>query len=340
MARLLAADIGGTKTGFGIFSLDRGPRSPLYTAEFSSKRYSDAESLIEEFLSAAGEDAAGVGAAVLGVAGPVLDNKSRLTNLPWSVDADELKRAFNLSSIRLLNDVEAMAYAVPLLKPDEISILIEGEQRPGGRVALIAPGTGLGEAFLIWEGPSPRAIAGVGGHADFAPNDSLEAGLFEYLKRLNGRVSYEHVCSGPGIFNIYDFLKGPGNFDEPEWLADRLAEAEDPTPVIVDAALDKTRPSKICSAAVDVFISILGAEAGNMALRGLTTGGVYLGGGILPRLFELLDKGRFWGSFCNKGPVSFVVEQIPVYVIAKKDAALLGAAWYGLERLQPNPRGP
>jgi glucokinase len=201
---------------------------------------------------------------------------------------------------------------------------------PGGAIAIVAPGTGLGEAYLVWDGSHYRACASEGGHADFAPNNQLEIDLLCYLQDRFGHVSYERVCSGQGIANIYAFLRHSG-YEEPTWLAKRLAAVDDPTPVIVNAALGAREPCRICDTALDVFASILGAETGNLALKVLSTGGVYLGGGIPPRILPVLKQDGFMKAFRHKGRLSGLLTRVPVHVILNPKTALLGAACYGLE---------
>jgi glucokinase len=216
--------------------------------------------------------------AVLGVAGPVVEGQAKIVNLSWIIEKSKLERNLKLSSVRLLNDLEAIANAVPVLEKSDQRTIHKGDPEKNGTMAVIAPGTGLGEAFLLWEGSNYRAIPSEGGHADFAPADSRQTELLEYLREQFGHVSCERVCSGRGIPNIYAFLKEQKIAEEPEWLADKLAKADDPTPVIVNAAQEGEESCTLCVETVRLFVSILAAEAGNLALRVLATGGVYLGG--------------------------------------------------------------
>jgi glucokinase len=297
---------------------------------FSSACYRNLESLVREFLS---EVDLKVDRAAFGVAGPVVGGRVTTTNLPWEIDEDHLRRVLNLSSVHLLNDLEAIAHAVPLLKGDDLHTLNEGRAVPGGAIALIAPGTGLGEAFLTWDGSRYRAHPSEGGHVGFAPANRLEAELLQYLRDQHGfdHVSYERVCSGLGIPTIYAFLKDQGQAEEPAWLTEQLAAAPDRTPVIVNAAVDKKRRCELCISTLNIFVSILGAEAGNLALKVLATGGVYVGGGIPPRIVLVLENGRFMEAFVRKGRMSGLLARMPVKVILNPKAALLGAACRGLE---------
>ena len=267
--------------------------------------------------------------AVFGVAGPVVDGQVIGTNLPWQLDEASLRKSLDLSSARLLNDLEAIAYAVPILGEDDLCTLSEGQRDPKGALGVIAPGTGLGEAFLTWEGSGYRAHPSEGGHADFAPNTPLQIELLRYLQERHGHVSYERVCSGRGLPNIYAFLRDSGHAQEPAWLAEQLASTSDPTPIIVDAGLDEKRPCELCKTVLDIFISILGAEAGNLALKLMATGGIYLAGGMLPHILPALKGELFGRAFQNKGRLSYVVAQVPVYVILNPNAGRLGAAQYG-----------
>ncbi len=280
---LLAGDVGGTKTNLAVYSSETGPRKPLIEATFPSSEYTSLESIVREFLD---QHDLTVSHASLGVAGPVLGGQVEITNLPWGVDKEHFSETLKLSEVHLLNDLQAVANAVPHLKPEDISALHPVQPQPEGSIAVVAPGTGLGEAYLTWDGTRYRAYSSEGGHADFAPTSELQRDLLRFLHEERGfnRVSYERVCSGKGIPNIYDFLKSSGYALEPAWLSERLAAADDPTPVISNCALDEEQPPEICALTMETFVSILGAECGNLALKVLATGGVYLGGGIPPRI--------------------------------------------------------
>ncbi len=324
---LLAGDVGGTKTALAVYTPEAGPHAPVAEAVFRSADYPSLGAVVREFLARA---PVRVRRASVGVAGPVVGGRATITNLPWIIDEAQLRVELGLESVRLINDLVAIARAVPHLRPEDVHTLGAGEPVPGGAIAVIAPGTGLGEAFLTWDGARYHAHPSEGGHADFAPATPAELGLLAYLQRGGEHVSYERVCSGLGLPNIYAYLKESGAGDEPAWLAARLAGAADPTPVIVAAALDDRQPCRLARAALDMFVSILGAEAGNMALKVLATGGVYLGGGIPPRILPALESGRFIEAFRRKGRMSGLVARIPVHVIVRSGVALLGAACEGL----------
>jgi glucokinase len=325
---LLAGDLGGTKTNLAVFSPEAGPRAPLAEATLPSADYPNLEALVRDFLAQTDLE---VERASFGVAGPVVAGRATVTNLAWVIEEGALREALGLSSVRLLNDLVAIAYAVPFLEPADLHTLNEGQPAPGGAIAVVAPGTGLGEAFLTWDGTRYRAYASEGGHASFAPGSPLQTELLLYLQNRFGHVSCERVCSGRGIPNIYAFLKDSGHAREPAWLAERLEAADDPTPVIVNAALDSERPCELCIATLDTFVSILGAEAGSLALKVLATGGVYLGGGIPPRILSALEQARFLETFRRKGRMAGLLARVPVHVILNPKVALLGAACYGLE---------
>jgi len=269
--------------------------------------------------------------ASFGVAGPVVAGQSTITNLPWVMDEAQLQEALSLSSVRLLNDLAAIAHAVPFLEPDDLNTLNEGQPVPGGNMAVVAPGTGLGEAFLTWDGSRYRAHASEGGHADFAPTTPSEVNLLRYLQQRFEHVSYERVCSGRGLPNIYAYLKDSGYAEEPPWLTEQLAAADDPTPVIANAALDDKSECELCVETLNTFVSILGAEAGNLALKVVATAGVFLGGGIPSRILPALKGGQFMQAFRRKGRMSDLLAQVPVHVILNPKTALLGAACHGLE---------
>jgi len=326
MRKLLAGDVGATKTILGIYAADKGPQEPLAEAVFSSSQYPSLAALAGAFLT---EAKLAVEDACFGVAGPVVNGQATISNLPWRVDQAGLKKELGLKSVILINDVEATALGVPLLKPTELHCLNKGEAIEGGTKAVIAPGTGLGEAFLIWDGACFQAHASEGGQADFAPTNALEDDLLQHLRDECGQVSYERVCSGMGIPSLYAYLRESGYAEEPPWLAQQLAKADDPTALIVHTAVENR--AQLCIGVLDLFCSILGAEAGNLALKVMAMGGVYLGGGIPPRIVTLLEKGPFMEAFCCKGRLAELMTRIPVYVILDPRIALMGAALKGLE---------
>ena len=326
---LLAGDIGGTKTNLAVFSSETGWRKPFAEATFASINYTDLESLVGEFL---GQHDFTIDRASFGVAGPVVAGHASITNLPWMMDEQQLQQSLHIPSVRLMNDLDAIAHSVPHLDAQDLYVLNKGQAIPGGAIAVIAPGTGLGEAFLIWDGSQYKAHNSEGGHADFAPANSLQVELLRYLMVRFPHVSFERLCSGKGIPNIYDFLKDSGYAEQPQWLAEQLAATQDRSPVIVNNALDKEHACELCVATLNTFVSILAAEASNLALKVLATGGVYIGGGIPPRILSYLQNNQFMQAFTHKGRLTPLLTQMPVHVILNPKVALLGAAIHGFEK--------
>ena len=326
---LLAGDIGGTKTHLAIYSLNGGPRTPLIEARYPSDDYPSLEAIAVKFLADQPYD---VSHACFGVAGPVVNGHVKTTNLPWEMDETALRQALQLEGVFLLNDLESVANAIPNLKESDLVTLNVGQPQPDGALAVIAPGTGLGEAYLTWDGTHYQAHPSEGGHTDFGPSNETELELLRYWQKIRGHVSYETVCSGLGIANIYKFFKDTGYAPEPDWLAARLAGVEDWTPEIVNAALNHESP--LCEATLATFVSILGGEAANLALKILATGGVYLGGGIPPRILTALQDKQFMAAFTDKGRFAGLLQQVPVHVILNPNTGLIGAATYGLEMTQ------
>jgi glucokinase len=322
---LLAGDIGATKTRLGIFPPGDVLLKPLKEMTFANVLYPDLEAIVGEFLDMVKVP---VDRACFGVAGPVAGKRAALTNLPWIIDEDKLSRELNIPSVCIINDTLAAACALPFLSPEDLQTLNEGTPVLNGNIAVLAPGTGLGEAFLTWDGCSYRAYASEGGHGDFAPNNDLEAELFRCLHEKWGHVSYDRVCSGRGIPEIYRFLKETGRDQEPPWLADRLAGVSDVTPIIVKAALDREETSGLCRKTLEIFVSVLGAEAGNLALKFMATGGIFVTGGLPPRILPFLVLGGFMEAFRRKGRMSELVAHLPVHVVLDTSVALRGAAGY------------
>jgi glucokinase len=333
---LLAGDIGGTKTNLAVFSTDKGLRAPVVEGTFPSAQYPSLEMLVGDFLA---QLSLPIERASFGVAGPVLAGRATITNLPWVLEETRLQQALKIPSVRLLNDLDAIAHMVPSLEPTDLYTLNEGQASPDRNLAVIAPGTGLGEAFLTWEGGRYHVHASEGGHTDFAPSNALEAELLLWLFKRYPHVSYERICSGWGLPNIYTFLKEHNYAQEPSWVSEQIAAAPDPTVVIVNTALLAEPPSPLCTATMNTFVSILGAEAGNLALKVLATGGVYLGGGIPPRILPLLSQGQFMQAFKRKGRFTELTTRIPVHVILNPKVGLLGAARAGLEMKKGSEAG-
>lgn len=321
---LLAGDIGGTKTNLALYDPATG-LTPTAQQTFKSARYPSLKAVVADFLADVGLP---VDRAVFGVAGPVVGGRASATNLPWLIDEAALREALGLEGVRLLNDLEATAYGIPHLSPGDLFPLNDAPARSGTK-AVIAPGTGLGEAILFYQGGHYHVIPSEGGHADFGPTNLLEIRLLRYLIGKFGHVSYERVASGKGLPNIYAFLKKNRYAEETPEMRKALRKATDPTPIIVQKAM--AGECELSMATLNTFVSVLGAEAGNLALKVVATGGVYLGGGISPKILGKLKDGTFMAAFVNKGRFAELLAQIPVYVIMNERTALLGAACYGLD---------
>lgn len=317
---ILAGDVGGTKTVLALFT-ERGGRLALLREDLlASQEFPTLESAIERFL--AGGPSETIAAACLGVAGPVVEGQWEAVNLPWKLDEATLARTVSAKRAKLLNDLEATGHGMLGLPRSSLVALQAGVARRGN-MALIAAGTGLGEALIVWDGARHRAVASEGGHVDFAPRTDLEVELLQFLRREFGRVSYERVLSGPGLHNIYRFLRGRSGPAEPDWLRARMADG-DPSAVISETALARRDPR--CVEALDLFVSIYGAEAGNLALKAFAVSGVFIGGGIGPKIRDRLLDGAFMTAFRDKGRLSPLLATIPVNLALEPRAALLGAA--------------
>ena len=318
---ILAGDIGGTKTNLALFErADGDMRSPVAEGSFPSAQHASLEVILEKFLTL--HDVK-VDRAAFGIAGPVIDGKVETPNLPWRITEMELGAQLGTARVRLVNDLVANAIGIPSLGADQLHTLNRGEYLSHGNVGLIAAGTGCGMAFLVHDGVKLIPVPTEGGHIDFAPRSALQIGLLEHLRKRFGRVSYERVISGPGLHNIYLYLREEHYADEPEWLAGQIA-AGDPGAAISAAALSGKSP--LAMKALDLFVSIYGAMAGNLALMVLATGGLYIGGGIAPKILTKLEDGVFLEAFRQKGRFTPFAEKIPIHVILDPKTALYGAA--------------
>ncbi len=317
---LLAGDVGGTKTLLALVEPHGADLAVIREAALPSRDFPTFEAAIARFLAEGPRGT--IDAACFGVAGPVVDGHVTATNLPWRLDERGLAAAIPAGRVRLLNDLVATGYGVLTLPAAAFQTLQAGEPRKG-TMALIAAGTGLGEALLIWDGTRDVVVGSEGGHVDFAPRTDLEVELLRFLRKEFGRVSVERVLSGPGLFNIYRFLRENGGVAEPEWLRDRI-ERGDPSAVVSEVGL--AGDHSLCVQALDVFASIYGAEAGNLALTAFAVGGVVIGGGIGPKIRAKLADGTFRASFCDKGRLGGLMASLPVRLVLEPKAALLGAA--------------
>lgn len=328
---LLVGDIGGTKTSLAVYARpDRGD-IPIAEATLKSAAFPDPGALVQVFLDQCGVR---VDSAVFGVAGPVVQGSVQTTNLPWTIRDQELRATLGLSNLWLLNDLQAIANSIPALGSSDLQILQDGEFVKHGAIAVIAPGTGLGEAYLTDSPDGYQAHASEGGHADFAPLNALQVELLIFLLEKYDHVSYERLCSGMGLPNIYQFLKESKGLEEPDWLAKQLEESSDPTPVIVRSAGQEENPCAICIETVRLFSAILGAECSNVALKFLATGGIYIAGGMLPKMLDVFDKLVFLEAFRAKGRFVDLVSSIPVSLILNPNAALIGASRFGFQQLE------
>ncbi len=322
---ILAADIGGTKVNLALFRQKDNHLELVDSAKFESRKYSGLEEILDEFFQAKHPELERAG---FGIAGPVKDGKCNVTNLPWVVDIESLKKRLGLESVWLINDLAAMACGIPFLPDTELDVLQEGALEEGGRIAVLAAGTGLGEAFLLPDQSGRYLILdSEGGHCDFSPRTKLEIELLLFLTEKFGRTSIERVLSGPGLYNIYQFLTEHHSFEEPSWLTQELQE-NDPGVVITKHGLERKSP--VCEKALEMFVSLYGAIAGNLALQLLTRGGLYIGGGIAPKILPLIKSGLFMESFYSKGRFKPFMHEIPVKVILNDKASLIGMAHYAL----------
>jgi glucokinase len=323
---ILAGDVGGTKVHLALYNMVAGRLLPVRDFKFPAHEFSSLDEVVTRFLASGPEDKTQITAACFGLPGPVRDGRLKLTNLPWTLDVRDLERVLGIPRIFLINDLEANGYGIPQLAPDQLFTLHAGDADAVGHQGLVAAGTGLGEALLIWNGTGHTPIPSEGGHCDFAARNDREVALLQYLRRtLNGRVSFERVVSGLGIKNIYAYLRDVEKIDEPQWLRDRL-KTEDPNAVIGTCAEDGS--SWICFETMKIFAAAYGAETGNVALKVLATGGMFLGGGIGPKILKTLQNGAFTQAFLDKGRLSPLLQSIPVRVILDDTCALLGAAAY------------
>ncbi|MGC8550458.1 MAG: glucokinase [Acidobacteriaceae bacterium] len=325
---ILAGDVGGTKVHLALYDFKQGALVHLQDERFPAQGFDGLEPIVRKFLDTCPQGS--ITAACFGVPGPVRQGRLKLTNLPWTLDSDQLSQALEIPHVFLINDLEANGYGVPELKPDQIHTLNEGDRGAVGNRALVSAGTGLGEGVMVWDGRRHIPMPSEGGHCDFAARNDLEVELLRYLmKKLDGRVSFERVVSGLGIHNIYEFLRDEKKMTESPELAERLKH-EDPNAVIGE--LGDSGKDELCAKTLEVFVSAYGAEAGNMALKVLAVGGIYIGGGIAPKILKTMRSGTFMQAFADKGRLSDLLIKTPVHIILDSRCALMGAAAYAEQR--------
>jgi glucokinase len=325
---ILAGDIGGTKTVLALHEPEGEKLRLVRDATFPSRDNPTFEAILDQFFADGPRPP--IDAACFGVAGAVIDGYVQTTNLPWTLEEGALREALSTPKAKLLNDLEAAAYGMLQLTLDERHVLNAGtSRRTRGNVAVIAAGTGLGEAILFWDGEKYQPIASEGGHCDFAPTNDQEVELYKYLRdKFHGHVSYERVLSGPGFFNVYSFLRDTQFAPEPDWLAEEIKNG-DPSAVVSRVGLAGTDAN--CVETLRLFASIYGAEAGNLALKALAVGGVFIGGGIAPKILPAITSGAFLDAFFAKGRFSDLLHRLHVSVALNPRAPLIGAAYYALQ---------
>jgi glucokinase len=330
---ILAGDVGGTKVDLVLCKFDRGQLLTVHEHKYHARDFPGLVQIVEAFLDECRQTLAqpiDVLAACFGVPGPVRHGRLKLTNLPWVLDSAQLATELKIQHVFLINDLEANGYGIAELSPDQILVLSKGDPAAEGNRGLIAAGTGLGEAILVWDGHTYLPMASEGGHSDFAARNEEEIELLRYLqKTIGGRVSSERVISGIGLANVYAFCRDVKGLPEPPWLKDRM-RTEDPNAVIGE--LGESGASELCVEALNIFVSAYGAEAGNLALKILAVGGMYVGGGIAPKLVKKMQDGTFMKAFTDKGRLSDLLVQTPVRLILESRAALMGAAAYAEAR--------
>jgi glucokinase len=317
---ILAGDIGGTNARLAFFDVIDGHFRLVSASVFPSREYAGLDQIVSKFVDTAKVHP---DAACFGVAGPVRNGRVEASNLPWIIESQRLADELKLEKAVLINDLEANAWGIAALDPKDVVALNRVKGNPVGNQAVISAGTGLGEAGMYWDGSQHHIFATEGGHADFAPRDELEIDLFRYLSGRYGHVSCERVVSGPGLVNVFHFLRDTGRGSEPQWLTDEM-EHSDPAATISRAALEGR--CGLCEQALDLFVSVFAAEAGNLALKVMATGGVYLGGGIAPKMLAKLSGPLFMQAFAGKGRMQPLLEAMPVKVITNDQTALMGAA--------------
>jgi len=318
---ILAGDIGATRTRLAAFETEGSRLQCVVEKIYMSQDHSGLPEILTQFIRSEGIP---VHSACFGVAGPVRSGRSKISNLPWIIDSRELAKQLKLNSVGLINDLEAYAYGIDALESKDFITLSEGSEDAEGNRAVISARTGLGVAGLFWDGFRHHPFPCEGGHADFAPRNDLQMELLAYLQKKYGRVSCERILSGPGIRNIYDFLRDAHKADEPAWLHEQLGAAPDPPAVISQLAMEGK--AAICDQTLSIFVSVFGAETGNCALHFMSTGGIFIGGSIAAKIVPKMKDPAFMQSFLDKGRMEEVLKDMPVKIILNDDCGLIGAA--------------
>jgi len=322
---ILAGEIGATRTRLAAFEKEGSRLKVVVEKTYLSQEHGSLSEIITAFITAEG---IAVHSACFGVAGPVRRGRSKISNLPWVIDSRDLAKQLKLDSVGMINDLEAYAYGIDGLDSKDFVTLNEGSEDAEGNRAVISARTGLGVAGLYWDGFRHHPFACEGGHSDFAPRNALEMELLAYLQKKHGRISCERLLSGPGIKNIYDFLRDAHKADEPQWLKDAIAAAPDPPALISQLALEGK--ALICDQTLSIFVSIYGAETGNCALNFLSTGGIFIGGSVAAKNVPKMKDPIFMQSFLDKGRMAPLLKEIPVAIVLNDDSGIIGAARYTL----------
>ena len=322
---ILAGEIGATRTRLAAFETEGNRLQRVVEKNYVSQQHDGLSGILADFIKTEGIP---VHSACLGVAGPVRAGRSKISNLPWVIDAREVAKQLGLSSVGLLNDLEAYAYGIDALESKDFITLSDGVEEAEGNRAVISAKTGLGMAGLYWDGFRHHPFACEGGHADFAPRNDLQMELLAYLQKKYGRISCERILSGPGIKNIYDFLRDTRKVEEPEWLRTQMSAAPDPPALISQMALECK--SAICDQTLSIFVSVFGAETGNCALNFMSTGGIFIGGSIAAKIIRKMNDPVFLESFLDKGRMGTILKDMPVKIVANDDSGMIGAARYTL----------
>jgi len=328
----LIGDIGGTKTDLAAYSSSSDCRKYEIFERFITAEFDSPGQLIKNFINNFHLD---IKKGVIAVAGPVLNDKVTKTssNLPWEIDRLELINELGIPDLLLINDLEAVARAVPILGKDEFYTLNKGIEKKNGTLAIIAPGTGLGEAFMIWDGKKYKSCISEGAHVNFGPRNVTETELLNFIANSHGHVTYELICSGIGIPNIYEFLKEKKGIQEPDWLSDLMKQTDNKTQVIIHSAMENERPNKLVVETIKLFVSVLGAETGNLVLKTMASGGVFLAGGIPGKILTFLDSKDFLKAYSDKGIMTEMMLDVPIQVITNSKTAILGAADYLFQKI-------